>query len=97
MLAGNDPQATGRINVHPRRRMSGLRRSLRSGHAHAQQEHIMVRGRGSNGSSCTVPSVMRVVLMPVSESKWTDWTAGSRVSLVGFGLAATFALFALVE
>jgi hypothetical protein len=57
----------------------------------------MVRGRGSNGSSCTVPSVMRVVLMPVSESKWTDWTAGSRVSLVGFGLAATFALFALVE
>jgi hypothetical protein len=30
MLAGNDPQGTGRINVHPRRRMSGLRRSLRS-------------------------------------------------------------------
>jgi hypothetical protein len=26
-------------------------------------------------------------------SKWTDWTAGSRVPLVGFGLAATFALF----
>ncbi len=24
----------------------------------------------SNGSSCTVPSVMRVVLMPVSGSRW---------------------------
>ena len=33
---------------------------------------------------------MTVVLMPVSGSKCTDWTAGS---LVGFGLEATFALF----
>ena len=28
--------------------------------------------QGSNGSSCTVPSVMTVVLMPVSGTKWTD-------------------------
>src|SRR5215208_5005846 len=48
---------------------------------------------GSNGSSCTVPSVIRVVLMPVSGSKWIDRTAASRVSCVGFGLAPTFALF----
>src|SRR5215217_7912904 len=43
---------------------------------------------GSNGSSCTVPSVIRVVLMPVSGSKWIDWTA----DCLAFGLAATFAL-----
>src|SRR5215203_5483893 len=48
---------------------------------------------GSNGSSCTVPSVIRVVLMPVSGSKWIDRTADSRFSSVAFGLAATFALF----
>ena len=52
----------------------------------------LAAARGSNGSSCTVPSVIRVVLMPVSGSKWIDWIADSGVSWVGFGLAATFAL-----
>ena len=37
----------------------------------------LAAARGSNGSSCTVPSVIRVVLMPVSGSKWIDWIADS--------------------